>query len=242
VDEKGNFKLTVKGERLKVKAKFGPLGDYVFDSQSTERDKSSMLGAAVTPLFERLATAMYQATVSPAGEVVELKGYADLVRDLLADNPLAAQFSGGGTDEAAKQQLQEQFPKLSKSAIKVGEAWEVPSELTLPGVGKTRGKSVYRYVGPDTVNGRKTAKIEVGGEMSMELDIDMGGAKVTGTIATTAVNGVIQFDIEKGRVLSSESTVALGGDLNVAAGGMNIPVRNDQKMTHKSELLDKLPE
>lgn len=55
IDEKGNYQISVKGERIKMKAKFGALGDYAFDSQSSERDKSSMIGAAVTPLFERLS-------------------------------------------------------------------------------------------------------------------------------------------------------------------------------------------
>ena len=41
IDEKGNYQLTVKGERLKVNLKFGQLGDYVFDSQSSERDRKS---------------------------------------------------------------------------------------------------------------------------------------------------------------------------------------------------------
>src|SRR5262245_22299323 len=42
IDGKGNYQLSIKGERLKVTAKFAQLGDFVFDSQSTERDKSSM--------------------------------------------------------------------------------------------------------------------------------------------------------------------------------------------------------
>src|SRR3990170_4414408 len=94
--------------------------------------------------------------VTPLGEVKEVKGFAELFADLLKDNPIAVQFVGGGSNEAAKP----------------GDFWEVPFEIDLPKLGKFKGKRVYRYEGPDKVGDRTTAKIDVATELAGDLDID----------------------------------------------------------------------
>lgn len=242
VDEKGNAQLTVKGERVKAKAKFPALGEFTFDSQSSERDKSSAIGAAMTPLMERLSGILYQATVPPDGGVSSVKGYADQLKDLVEANPLTAQFAGGGSDEAAKQGLDEVFPKIGKAMAKPGDTWDVPVEIAMGKLGKMTGKSTYRFTGPDKVGDRATVRLEVTTDMSVELDIDMNGAKVTGKISTNNANGIVQFDILAGRVISSQSTASMGGTLNVNVNGMDFPVQNDQSMKTSAEYLEKLPD
>ena len=241
VDEKGIAQITVKGERVKAKAKFPALGEFAFDSQSSERDKSSVIAAAMTPLMERLSGIVYQATVPPDGGVIAVKGYADQLRDLVEGNPVTAQFAGGGTDDSAKQGLNEVFPKI-KAAPKPGDTWDVPVEIAMGKVGKLTGKSTYRFAGLDKVGDRATAKLEVTTDLSVDLDIDMDGAKVTGRISTNNANGIVQFDIAAGRVISSEGTASLGGTLNVNANGMNITVQNDQTMKTTVEYLEKIPD
>ncbi len=242
VDEKGNFHLGLKGERLKVKMNVGPLGEYVFDSQSSERDKSSVLGGALTPLYERLGGITFQATIKPDGEVVDVKGYVDQIRDLLEGNPLTAQFANGGTDEAAKLGLEQQFPRIGGKAVKPGDTWDRPYDLELPKIGKVKGKSMYRYVGPDQVGDKETAKIEVTSDGSIDINLEMMGVKVTGTLNVTSGNSTIQFDPVAGRILVHDDTVVMAGDLNVDANGMNIPIRQEQTMKTKVEYLDKIPE
>src|SRR5262249_19610170 len=110
VDENGNALVTLKTEWLKAKTKIGPLGEFEFDSRSAEEpDKSSELGRNLLSLYEKLASARYQAVVSPRGQIKEVKGYAELMADVIKNNPLAAQFSGGGSDDAAKLGLQQMF-------------------------------------------------------------------------------------------------------------------------------------
>lgn len=241
VDEKGNAQLEVKGERLKSSGKFGALGEFTFDSQSSERDKASALGAALTPLMERMSGITYQATVSPSGGVTAIKGYANQLRDLVENNPLTAQFAGGGSDESARQAIDGIFPKLGAPGVKPGDTWDVPLEMVMGKVGKLTGKSTYKLVGLDKVGERPTAKFEVTTDLSVELDIDMDGAKVTGKISTNNSSGTVQFDIAAGRVISAQSTVTMGGMLNVNANGMDIAVQNDQTIKTTAEYLEKLP-
>jgi len=243
VDEKGNYHLTIRSERLKVTAKFGMLGDYAFDSRSSERDKSSMIGAAVTPLYERMSGMVYQTKLGPDGDVLEVTGYAEQLKDILEASPLARQFAGGSaSNETAKQGLRELFIKLPVKAIKTGDTWDVSSDVDLPQLGKNRGKSTYRFVGPDKVQGRETAKTEVTGDTSFELNLEQDGAKITGTLSSTNVSGTVHFDIATGRVLRAEGSVTLGGEFSVDVNGMVIPVRNDQSMKSSFEVLEKVPD
>jgi hypothetical protein len=241
VDQEGKATLKTKAVQRKVRAEFGVAGKYEFDSKSTERDTSSMIGAAVTPLLERLTGSEYEVQVNPRGEIVAVKGYAELVADLIKDNPLASQFAGGGA-AGAKLAEQEAFAVLSEEAVKPGDQWERPFELELAGLGKAKGKVVCVFEGHDKVGDRKTARIGITTDLSFELNLDMGGAKVTGTISTTRSSGTVQFDPEAGRLISAKNNMAMSGQLTVEAGGMTFTIDNQQEQTTSTELLDKLPE
>jgi len=242
VNEEGKATLKTKAVQRKVKADFGQAGKYEFDSKSTERDTNSMIGAAVTPVLERLTGSEYDVQVNPRGEIVEVKGYAELVADLVKDNPLAAQFAGGGGAAGAKFSEQETFLVLSEDPVKHGDQWERPFEIDIPSLGKAKGKIVCVFEGHDKVGDRKTARIGVTTDLSFELNLDAGGAKVTGTISTTRSSGSVQFDPEAGRVLSSKNNLSLSGQLTLEAGGMTFTIDNQQEQTTTSALLEKLPE
>lgn len=237
----GKVQLTSKNERLKVAGNFGAAGKFEFDSKSAERDKGSLLGGALTPLYERLSGAQIQLVISPLGNVAEVKGYKELVADVIKDNPIAEQF-GAGSEEAAKIAFQEQFVVFSDKPVKPGDKWEVPYDLEFPKLGKAKGKVQYVYEGPDKVGERKTARIGVTNDLSFELNVDMAGTKVTGTISTSSSSGTIQFDLEAGRIVSAKKEYTMSGNLSVDAGGMIIPVQNEQTQTIGLELLEKLPE
>ncbi|MFN0054703.1 MAG: DUF6263 family protein [Planctomycetales bacterium] len=229
-----------KATRRKMTADFGLAGKFEFDSQSSERDTSSQLGQSMTPLLERLTGSEYQIAVNPQGKVTEVKGYAELVADLLKDNPFGAQF-GGGDNKTAVTNEQEAFVILSDKPVKPGDKWEVPVDVELATLGRVKGKLTFNFEGFDKVRDVPTVRIGVTNDMSIELNLDQGGTKVSGTITTNNSSGTVQFDPAAGRVLLSKSTLTMGGQLTVEAGGMTIPVDNQQEQTNSYELLDKLP-
>jgi hypothetical protein len=241
VGSDGKTTYRVKAERRKMTAEFGALGKFEFDSKSTERDTGSAIGAALIPLLERLTGSEYQVIVNPQGTVGEVKGYAELIADILNDNPLGGQF-GGGDNAAAVISEQDAFVVLSDKPVNVGDKWEVPVEKELAKLGKMKARTTYTYEGPDTVGDKKTVRIAIAGEMTMELNLDQGGMKVSGTLTSSSLTGTVQFDPAAGRVMSIKRSVTLGGMLTVEAGGMIIPVDNQQEQTTAFELLEKLPE
>jgi hypothetical protein len=237
----GKATLKVKADRRKLNAELGPQGKYEFDSKSTERDTTSAVGAPLTPLLERLTGSEYELVLDPRGLVTEVKGYAELIGDLLKNNPFGGQFAAADNKTAAHQE-QRGFIVFSEKPVAPGDSWEVPFEVELTNIGKIKGTTTYTYEGPDKVGDRKTVRIGVASNISLEMSIDQGTAKVSGTLSTTSSTGTAQFDPEAGRIVSMKQTSGLSGKLTVEAGGMMFPVDNDQEQTETHELLDKLPE
>lgn len=242
IDDEGNFHLQTENKRLKAEVNIGPLGKYEFDSEATERDTASVLGSQVGPFYDRLSGAILNLTVSPRGEVVKLEGYEELLGDLLKQYPLAAQFAGGGSDDAAKMSMAEQFVLLSEEAVEPGDTWEQTYQIELPKIGTIEGKRIYKYIGREKVGEAATAKISETTQLEFDLDVNTGQAQVTGRMSVGDSSGVIQFDPENGRLISRESSYTLSGDLMVTAGGNTLPVQTSQTQRVKIELLDELPE
>jgi hypothetical protein len=240
--EKKELQIKAETKRLQVKMKITGVGDYEFDSTKNDNEKGSTLGAALTPLYERLTSGMaLTCTITPQGKLTKLEGYKELLGDVLKDNPLGQQLTGGASEEAAKLGLAEFIPLMSEKPVTQGQRWEVPFQLNLEKLGKATGKRLYAYEGEGKVGKLKTAQISVLTELSFELDVDMGGAKVTGTVSITQSKGTIHFDPKKGRLVSMSNEYTLSGNLNVAAGGQNIPVAMEQTQHMSMELLDSLP-
>jgi hypothetical protein len=240
--EKKDLEIKAENKSLNVKINIGPLGEYKFDSRSNDNDKGSALGGALTPLYERLSGARPTYTVSDQGKIAKIEGLKELLADVLKDNPLATQFAGGGSEDAFKLGLAEYFPALPAGRVASGTRWEIPFEINLDKLGKAKGKRLYICDGESTVGKRKTIKISILTEMAFDLDIDMGGAKVAGQMSISASKGTIHFDPKQGCVVSLTNEYTLTGNLNVAAGGMNIPVASEQTQSIRLELLDRLPE
>ncbi|MGQ0636090.1 MAG: DUF6263 family protein [Planctomycetaceae bacterium] len=241
VSAEGKATIKNKPVRLKMTAEITGVGKFEFDSQSTERDTASMLGGALTPLYEKLSGAELEIVVNKLGNVLSTKGYAELVADIIKDNPLAAQFGAQGSDESAMLSEQEAYLILPEKPVKPGDTWEVPYEFEVPKLGKFRGKNSYKFEAYDMVGTRKTARINATSELTLNLDINQPEAKVTGTMSTTGSSGSVQFDPEAGRILSKKSNLSMVGQLTVDAGGMTLTIDTRQEQANSSELLDKLP-
>jgi hypothetical protein len=238
IGDDGQIQFTIENTQLKVENVLGPLGKYVYDSTANDRETGSVLSDSLNPLYDALSGVIVQAELTPRGEVVKVSGYKELLADLLKDNPLAAQFAGGGSDDVYKLGLADNFITFSDKPVRPGDQWDVPYELPLPKLGQAAGKRSFTYVGPDKVGDRPTVKIEVVHDVKFDLDLDSMDAKVSGTLATDTSSGVAHFDPVSGRLVSYKSKHTLSGTLTVVAGDMTIPVKSDQTQETAIELLE----
>ncbi|MBW3543646.1 MAG: hypothetical protein KY476_25630 [Planctomycetes bacterium] len=240
-DEK--ITLQVEHKQISANLKLGGVVDYEFDSKAANNDRSSQLGALLTPLYEAMSTAFITVEISPRGEVLNVKGFKDLIdANVLKDNPFSAIVSQQASDEGAKLSYSDRFVQLPEQPIQAGDTWEVPIERELPGIGKLTGKYVYKYEGPDKLGEQPTAKITGRYDLAITVDTKQGEAKVTGSLSITEGSGTIHFDPEAGRLVSNRSEIKLAGNLTVQVGDMTIPIQQEQTQSVHIELLDKLPE
>ena len=166
-----------------------------------------------------------------AVSVLALAALAGCTAEVSGKDPVKNPGSAGGSGAGS-----------GGSGAMVGPADCEGNEIAMPKLGTMKGKTTFRYVGPDKVGDRQTAKIEVTTDSSLEINLEMDGTKVTGKISTNSASGTLQFDVASGRMISNQSTVSMGGTLNVNVNGMDIPIQNDQTMKTAVEYLEKLPD
>ena len=242
VDDQGNLHIRTENKQLQTTVKVKPLGEYKFDSRTKERESGSVLAGGLNPLYERLSGSLLDITFGSDGKIVEVDGYEQLLADLFKDNPLAKQFAGGGSKQAAHAGYQELIDQFSEKAVQPGDMWEIPYELELPQIGKSQGKRVYTFEGMELAGERSLAKISVVVELAVDIDIEANGAKITGRLASSSASGTVLFDAAQGQTVSKTAQYTISGNMNVAVNGMTIPVQSEQTQSVKLELLEKLPE
>lgn len=239
VNDQGLATIKHRAERIKVKTKILGLEDYEFDSKSTVRDKASEAGGALTPVFDRLTGADIDLFLTPRGEVQEVKAYGELLADAVKDSILAIQLTKGGSNESARVNIQEALLMLSDKPVKPGDEWEGALETELPRIGKMKGKMKCKYLGPDKVGELATAKISVTPEAVLDVNVEIGGIKVTGALSTTTSDGTAQFDPAAGRLVSFKTNLTIAGQLTLDG---TVPFKSEQSQTTTYDLVEKLPE
>jgi hypothetical protein len=242
IDGDGNAVITTKAVHRKRKMD-GQQGKFEFDSKSDERDTGSEIGSRVTPVLERLTGSEYKIKVTPRGELTEVKGFTEIVADLVKDNPLATLEAGIlADDDSQKHSEQERFVVFSDKPVAPGDRWEHPFETDLKGIGKFKGKTTYTYEADDKVGDCKTVRIGVKTDLTIEFNLEAGGIKITGTMTTTSSSGTVQFDPLAGRIVSSKEVTGMTGELNIEIGRMTLPLANAEEHTTTVQILDNLPE
>lgn len=241
-DETGRLHWQSENMRLTVKAESEPFGKYTFDTNSSDRDRSSYLGGVLTPIYESLNRAYLRVAHDARGRVAAVDDYEELVGEQVKDNPYALQFTFGGTDKGAALWFQEMLPILPEKPVEPGDSWTVPYNFELPNIGRVKGKKTFRYEGPGLLNGEKTARLSFSYDVAFEMEGEADGAKFSGSLPITRASGTAHFDPAAGRLLSLDSRVAITGSLSLEISGNTVAVPTEIARSVKVELLAKLPE
>lgn len=239
-DEKGNNVFREHHLHLIIEMQIGPLGEYTYDSKSTDNETGSTLGLALTPLYDAISGAFVVVTVSPQGEVLKVKGLKEAVEGGVdKDNPIAAQFAlGAASEETARINYSEYFIQFPEKTLSAGDTWEIPYDLELGTLGKLKGKTVHVYGGPETVDGRRLHKATSSNEMKGDIEIKTAGLEIAGTVEIDASSGTAFFDAESGQLISRNSNISSSGDLVTVVGGMTIPIKQNQTQKIEIKRLD----
>jgi hypothetical protein len=193
-------------------------------------------------LDDKLAAKMqgcqFTATVTSQGKLAKFEGYDAFVQKLAEKNGevekvLRALLS----EEALREDIEEVFYCLPHKAVKKGDKWKREAIEPVPPFGSF--KSTVEYV----------LEEETGDELSVGTTIKMtykpsGGdgdlfRVVKGGLTSEGGKGSVVFDAKKGRMVRSEKTVELQGDLVVESMGNQTQLRFTSVNVLRVRLYDK---
>lgn len=241
VDKNRDFELDRENKTLQANIQIAELGDYKFDSRSDENERGSTLGSALTPVFETLSRSTYKVAVNPRGKVTGVSGFKNLLAPVIRDKPLAGRLAYGGTDAGAAAEIAPQFVEFSDKPVKPGDTWLIPMQMTVENVGTFEGKKTYKLVGMETYKKRTVARITYTTELTIDIKLSRGGAKLTGKIQVDSSKGTALFDPAKGQLVQLNEELVLKGRFAATTKDSTIEATTQQTQTTSVELLDKLP-
>jgi hypothetical protein len=190
----GNAKVTYKIDGMKMSMS-GPMGNMEYDSKS-DKEPEGMIAMAA-PLFKALTGAPITMTVSPRGEISNVK---------LPDK-LKEEFEnlGGGqmnffSEDQLKQVMNNGYFELPKEAPNTSTTWNKKLDMKLGPMGTMNMNTTYTYAGKSAPYDKINTKID------MKLD-PSPTAPVQLKMKTKEATGTILFDNTKGRLQEMKTNI-----------------------------------
>lgn len=212
------IKQTIDRIRVKMTAP----GGQGFDYDSDDEGPAVGMAAMVAPTFKAMTAGSFEFTMSPRGEVTDVKVSPELLEAIKN-----APGNQGGTDEKAAEQFKQMVSQvafvLPEKAPAKGETWTTKIALNNPAAGNQTVETTYTFDGTREVDGITYAVIKPA--MTMNL---AGNPQMEMKMKEQKTNGEVLFNIEAGRLQS----MSIDQDiiLDIIAGGQTIPGTIDQKI------------
>jgi len=234
-DKDHNWTIKQKIEGIKMDIDIG--GNKVaFDST-----KDAGVNNPLSDFFKALVGSEFTLTVSPDFKVTKIEGREEFLKKLVTANqqmePMLKQIL---SDDALKQMADPAFSVVPNKPVKKGESWTKDSKLSMGPIGTYETTYKYTYEGPDEKD-KNLAKIKV--ETTLKYAPPAEGTATQlpfkikkADLKSSEANGVVLFDVAKGRVASSDLGLKLEGKLSIEIGGMttDVDLAQTQKTTVKT--------
>jgi hypothetical protein len=207
----GNATVKYKVDRVQMNMEGGPFGKSDFDSKSDKEPEGPLAMAA--PIFKALTADAVTMTVSPRGEISNVKLPEKLKE---AFQNAAGNFGGGPSfsEDQLKQMMNNGVFVLPKEAPTTSTTWSHPMEMKMGPIGTMKTNTKYTYAGKsgnfDKINLAIDMKLESSPDSPMQIKMN-----------TKEASGTILFDNAKGRV--QEMTTKTVSDMELGqVGTMNM--------------------
>ncbi|HEV3204228.1 MAG TPA: DUF6263 family protein, partial [Gemmataceae bacterium] len=200
----------------------------------------------LSDFFKALVGAEFTLTIDKDMKVSKIDGREEFLKKLTNTNqtmePLLKQIL---SEEALKQMADPAFAVIPGKPVKKGDTWEKPSKLNMGPIGSYESIYKFTYEGQDEKD-KNLAKIKV--ETTLKYVPPASGAAsglpfkiVSADLKSENASGTILFDKEKGRLVSTDSTLKLKGKLTIDISGMTSEVELNQEQTTKVKTSDTNP-
>ncbi|MFN9719965.1 MAG: DUF6263 family protein [Planctomycetota bacterium] len=208
----GLARMTQVVDRVRMDSSGGPAGSMAYDSQSK---------AAVDPrqkpiadAFGKIIGAEFQVAMRPTGKIDDVVVPESLVKALTDSGPTGSML----TEASLKEMMTQSAVSLPAEAIKPGAMWSTSQQVDL-NFGTMVVTSNLTYLGT------KDGMAQISTKPSIDVkpkDNAVVGLKLT----KSEGKGLVQFDVEKGRI--SRSDLSLKLDLAVTRFGKTVNMTLNQ--------------
>lgn len=209
VDDKGSAVVEQKVERIQMKMSMP--GGQGFDYDSSSEQPATGMAAMVAPMFKAMTAGTMTFTMSPRGEISDVK-LSDELAEAIKNGP----GGGAGGVDQFKAMASQAALTLPENPPKQGDTWTNKVDVAGPAGGKQTVETTYTYDGTRDVDGATFAVIKP----SMKLDLGNNPAMQV-TAKDQKTEGEILFDVAAGQLHSM--SLQLDITLEMSAAGQTMP-------------------
>lgn len=189
----GDARMAQTVERLQMNSQGGPFGTVAFDSSSTTVPDSP-LGKTLSEVFKVMIGKEFDVQMRSTGKIENVS-----VPESLIEGLKKAGSAGNALDESTlKQMMTQSAITLPEKPIQSGEEWDSAQQIEMP-FGTMAVKSKLTYQGIDPKTGY--AMIAMKPVISVT---PKQGAAINLTLNKSEGNGIVQFDVARGRIARSD--------------------------------------
>lgn len=186
-----------------------------------------------TRALKQLEGASFWFHLDAKGQISRLEGYDALVKQLVKENFADAKLIRAVlTADSFKRGVESWLSFVPAGPVDKGKTWQNKSSLPLGPLGVMALEKTYTLV--DFDKGTQTAKITMSGKGVYQPpaeDAD-GPFKISGgLLRLPKFSGTISFNVDKGRLIQSETKFSLEGKLTATIRNANVDLELSQEQT-----------
>jgi hypothetical protein len=232
VDEKGNFMVRTKYDKMEVHAKYVDLttGEVMADNHFSSTDTASMKNPKAQQ-FALLINQPIDVLMDDRANVVEIRGGDKLANDLYNSTPGSKPVANPQIIDNMRRTIEgtmyvafldQIYINYPDSAIGVGGTWSTSNQSSMTQIGNAQTSTNYKITSIRLVKGRRLGTIE--GTMTGSINLPAGQGGMQGRpevkVELSRINGAIKaiVDLDNGVTVHSEATISTEMKLNMKAG------------------------
>ena len=236
VDAKGVASIESKVTRLRMDVAMEVAGQnqsFEYDSDKKEEPDNlmaQMMIKGMKPIVGSSSTMKMDAL----GKIVEYKLSEEAKKALKDAAPQQQGFGGGRLNEESMKSMAEQsgmvFPE---GDLAKGKSWKNNTNVSVQ-FGKMKMETTLKFLGTETIDGKKMAKISVTPKLKMEAKQD---SPIPFELKSSEGKGTFYFDIENGRIHKSvlNQTMLMEADFMGQTAEADLDLEVTMKLVEKKK-------
>ncbi len=237
-------KVTLKQKIIGVEMNIDIGGSKIEYKSGDDASKTSPLKG----FFDALMQADFEVVFdhsAKGNKITEIKNQQEFIKKLTDANPqmkgLLEQILSEGS---LKEMAGPSFSAVPGKEVAKDETWDRTVDLDMGPIGRYKTTYNYKFTGQKD----KLATITVTPtleytppkpDVQKTLPFSIKDAKLE--LKKDTANGTVEFDTEKGRVISAKTKMDITGELTIEIGGQTTKVTLDQKQTTETTTSEKDP-